>query len=184
MTDEIHFSLTRIKHKINKVLNKKVEIIKVRVERSQSADELNEIETELLQKAIESSKNAYAPYSRFKVGAAVLLEDHTIVIGNNQENVAYPSGLCAERVAFFAAGAQYPGKVILAAAIYAYSDAFEVKDAVAPCGACRQAMAEYEIKQGKPISLIISGPDGNIKKIADITSLLPLVFNESNLKKL
>lgn len=164
-------------------MNNKIEIIKVKVERSQSNDELSKIELELLQKAIDSSKNAYAPYSRFKVGAAVLLADQTIVIGNNQENVAYPSGLCAERVAFFAAGAQHPGKEIKAVAIYAYSDAFEVKDAVAPCGACRQAMAEYEIKQGKPISLIISGPDGNIKKISDITSLLPLVFNETNLKK-
>lgn len=164
-------------------MKKKVEIIQVKVERNLVDDELTAMESQLLNKAIESSKNAYAPYSRFKVGAAVLLEDGTIVIGNNQENVAYPSGLCAERVAFFAAGAQYPGKEIRSVAIYAFSDIFEVKDAVAPCGACRQAMAEYELKQGKPISMLIAGPEGNVKKITDINSLLPLIFNETKLKK-
>lgn len=164
-------------------MKKKVEIIQVNVERTIVNDELNQEESLLLNRAIESSKNAYAPYSRFNVGAAVLLSNGTIVIGNNQENVAYPSGLCAERVAFFAAGAQYPGEEIKSVAIYAYSDVFEVKDAVAPCGACRQAMAEYELKQGKPISLLMAGPDGNVKKIADINSLLPLIFNEAKLKK-
>jgi cytidine deaminase len=164
-------------------LKNKVEIIQVKVERNVVNDELNNSETILLEKAIAASKNAYAPYSRFNVGAAVLLADGTIVIGNNQENVAYPSGLCAERVAFFAAGAQYPGMEIRSVAIYAYSDVFEVKDAVAPCGACRQAMAEYELKQGKPISLLIAGPEGNVKKITDVSSLLPLIFNETNLKK-
>ncbi len=164
-------------------MKKKIEIIQVKVERNIVNDELNNQESNLLEKAIEASKNAYAPYSRFNVGAAVLLEDGTIVIGNNQENVAYPSGLCAERVAFFAAGAQYPGKEIRSVAIYAFSEIFEVKDAVAPCGACRQSMAEYELKQGKPISLLIAGPEGNVKKITDISSLLPLIFNETKLKK-
>ena len=157
-------------------MKKKVEIIQVKVESNFVNDELNNQESNLLEKAIEASKNAYAPYSRFNVGAAVLLEDGTIVIGNNQENVAYPSGLCAERVAFFAAGAQFPGKEIRSVAIYAFSDLFEVKDAVAPCGA-------YELKQGKPISLLIAGPVGNVKKITAISSLLPLIFNETNLKK-
>jgi cytidine deaminase len=164
-------------------LNKKVEIINVKVERQLSDVELTAQESMLVERAKESSKVAYAPYSRFKVGAALLLEDGNVIIGNNQENVAYPSGLCAERVAFFSAGAQFPGKEILAVAIYAYSEVFEVKDAVAPCGACRQAMAEYEIKQGKPITLLISGPEGNIKKIVGLNSLLPLIFNETKLKK-
>lgn len=164
-------------------MKNKVEIIKVKVERISSTDLLSEIESELVDQAIKASKNAYAPYSRFNVGAAVLLEDGTIVIGNNQENVAYPSGLCAERVAFFAAGAQHPGKIINSVAIHAYSDIFEVTDAVAPCGACRQSMSEYEIKQKQPISLLFSGPDGQIKKISDVASLLPLIFNETKLKK-
>lgn len=164
-------------------MKNKVELIKVKVEREEITEELTDMELKLIEEAKNSSKNAYAPYSRFNVGASVLLEGGIIVNGNNQENVAYPSGLCAERVAFFAAGATYPGKNIEAVAIYAYSDLFEVTDAVAPCGACRQAMSEYEIKQKKPITLIISGPNGQIKKIQDIASLLPLIFNESNLKK-
>lgn len=164
-------------------MKNKVELIKVSVERVEITEELSEIELKLIAEAKNASKNAYAPYSRFNVGAAVLLEGGIIVIGNNQENVAYPSGLCAERVAFFAAGATYPGKIIESVAIFAYSDLFEVTDAVAPCGACRQAMSEYEIKQNKPITLIISGPNGQIKKIKDIASLLPLIFNETNLKK-
>lgn len=164
-------------------MKKRVEIIKIKVEKSELVDQLSEPEQELLERAIESSKKAYAPYSQFKVGAAVWLEDGTIVIGNNQENVAYPSGLCAERVAFYSAGAQFPGKTIKAVAIHAYSEIFDVQDSVAPCGACRQAMAEYEIKQGLPIVVLLSGPTGIIKKIADISSLLPLIFNESKLKK-
>lgn len=164
-------------------MKKRVEIIKIKVEKSELIDQLSETEQELLERAIESSKKAYAPYSQFKVGAAVLLADGTIVIGNNQENVAYPSGLCAERVAFYSAGAQFPGEIIKAVAIHAYSEIFDVRDSVAPCGACRQAMAEYEIKQGLPIVVLLSGPTGIIKKIADISSLLPLIFNESKLKK-
>ena len=164
-------------------MKKRVEIIKIKVEKTELVDQLSESEQSLLDRAVESSKNAYAPYSQFKVGAAVLLEDGTIVIGNNQENVEYPSGLCAERVAFYSAGAQFPLKKIIAVAIHAYSDNFEVNDSVAPCGACRQAMAEYEIKQGSPITVLLSGPKGTIKKITDLSSLLPLIFNESKLKK-
>lgn len=138
----------------------------------------------LLIKAKLACSKAYAPYSGFKVGCAILLEDQTIVIGNNQENAAYPSGLCAERVAFFAAAAQHPEKNIQAVAIYACSDNFKIKQPVSPCGACRQVMAEYEQKQKKPITLFLAaeGTD-TILKFENVSCLLPLLFNEERLKK-
>ena len=112
----------------------------------QSLKELPEEVQGLMQQAIEIRKNAYAPYSNFNVGAAILLEDGKIITGNNQENAAYPSGLCAERVAIFYASSQHPNKKIIAVAVSANSKGLKVNIPVPPCGACRQAMAEYEIK--------------------------------------
>src|SRR5690606_36818709 len=107
-------------------------------------------------------EEACAPYAKFKVGAAVLLQNKTIVLGNNQENAAYPSGLCAERIAVFSAGANYPEQLIKAIAITASSGNKPVENPVPPCGACRHALAEYEIKQKQPMADYFMGEKGKI----------------------
>ena len=147
-----------------------------------SAEELNSEEKNLLALAKESAKSAYAPYSNFFVGAALLLENGIIVCGNNQENVAFPSGLCAERVAFFSAGAQHPGVPIKIIAITARSDKFSIDKPVTPCGDCRQVMAEYEERYKKNIRVILSGEKGKIFIADSIKTLLPLMFSGEGLK--
>ncbi len=142
---------------------------------------LTDLEKLLVSKAMESSRNAYAPYSKFHVGSAVMLDDQTIITGNNQENIAYPSGLCAERVALFWASSQYPNQKINTIAIAAYSLNFEVINPVTPCGSCRQVMVEYETKQESPITILLVGKN-HIYKIAEASYLLPLVFHEVGLK--
>jgi cytidine deaminase len=144
-----------------------------------SAQELPAQYGRLMQKAVEVRKNAYAPYSNFRVGAAVLLESGEVVLGNNQENASYPSGLCAERVAIFHAGANYPNQKIMAVAISAASDDYEVKEPAGPCGNCRQSMAEYEYKQKAPIVLILQGESGPVVTCESIADILPLGFNNS-----
>ena len=146
-----------------------------------SPQELTDVDRELLAKAKAVVKNAYAPYSKFHVGAALLLENGEVVIGSNQENVAYPNGLCAERVAFFSASSQFPGVPIIAIAITAETAHFNMNHPAAPCGSCRQAMLEYEINQDKPVRLILQGQTGDILMIHSIKSLLPLHFYEEGL---
>ncbi|USD26062.1 cytidine deaminase [Flagellimonas marinaquae] len=145
----------------------------------ENENELSQNDKKLLEKAKEAMQNAYAPYSKFKVGAAVLLENGEVVQGNNQENASYPSGLCAERVAVFHAGATYPGVTILAVAIVASSSLHEVTVPAAPCGNCRQSMIEYEQKQKSPISIILGVPNGPVYKCASMSDILPLAFNSS-----
>lgn len=145
--------------------------------------ELKPAAKKLFEKAREISASAYAPYSRFYVGAALELEDGTIITGNNQENAAYPSGLCAERVAIFYAHAHHPKKPIKRIAVFATLQDGETGDSISPCGACRQAMVEYEIKQQSPIEVIMGTSSGVIRIFSDVRSLLPLVFYEENLKK-
>jgi len=152
------------------------------VESFDSHVELPADEQELLESATAVMKNAYAPYSHFHVGAAVRLGNGNIVQGSNQENMAYPSGLCAERVAFYAAGAQNPGIPILKVAITAESEAITGDHPVAPCGACRQAMLEYELHHKQPITVILKGRLGKVYRIQGISQLLPLFFNEDGLK--
>ena len=147
-----------------------------------SIRELEGPERKLLNKAIEARENAYAPYSKFKVGAAVLLENGKIVIGNNQENASYPSGLCAERVAIFYAGANFPGVPIKTIAISAASKNYKVDSPAAPCGNCRQSILEYEFKQEKPIKLLLMGEVGEIIQCNSISDILPLGFNSTFLK--
>lgn len=137
----------------------------------------------LVDKANQMAINAYAPYSHYKVGAALLLANGTVVGGNNQENIAYPSGLCAERVAFFAASANYPGVEIVAVAIAAINERSESDGPCTPCGSCRQVMAEYETKQGKPITLVMPGGKGTYIITPDIATLLPLQFKAEGLKR-
>lgn len=153
------------------------------IEEYSSPQELGPEEQNLLKEAKEAAKDAYAPYSGFHVGAAVLLEDGRVVRGSNQENMASPSGLCAERIAIFAAGAQFPGIKIKAVAITAFSNSFAVNHPVAPCGGCRQAMAEYEERYGQDIQLVLSGEKGKAYKVKSVKSLLPLMFNEKPLKR-
>jgi len=141
--------------------------------------ELAKEEANLLQMAVTARNKAYAPYSRFQVGAAILLGNGEIVLGNNQENSSYPSGLCAERVAIFYAGANYPNQIIKSIAISATSLDHEVKEPAGPCGNCRQAIAEYEYKQKSPISVIMRGESGQIFKCSAIADILPLAFNNS-----
>lgn len=150
-------------------------------EEFKTADELSGAEHKLFMRAREASQQAYAPYSRFKVGCALLLENGEVITGNNQENAAYPLGLCAERVAFFNAGANYKGLKIMQAAIYAESELFTVSHPVSPCGACRQAMSEYENNQNRPIELVMGGQTGPLVKIRAVADLLPLSFGKSSL---
>lgn len=141
--------------------------------------ELSKEDQTLLSKAVAARKNAYAPYSHFQVGAAVLMENGKTVIGSNQENASYPSGLCAERVAVFQAGALYPNIRILTVAITATSRNHVVDSPAAPCGNCRQAMLEYETKQEKPIRLLLMGETGKVLQCNAIADILPLGFDSS-----
>jgi len=147
-------------------------------------DDISELSNEenlLLKEAIKARNKAYAPYSNFSVGAALLLDNGKILTGNNQENAAYPSGMCAERVAIYSAGALYPDTIIMKVAISASSSIKKVKNPVGPCGACRQAIAEYEYKQDKPIEIFFMGETGQIIKTDSLKDLLPLSFDSSYL---
>ena len=142
-------------------------------------EELSPQDQELMKLAIQTRKTAYSPYSKFSVGASILLDNGKVVIGSNQENAAYPSGLCAERVAIFSANAQYPKNTILKLAISASSSRKKVEEPVAPCGACRQSIAEYEVKQDSPIEIFFMGETGSIIKVNSLKDLLPLGFDRS-----
>ena len=133
---------------------------------------------DLMAQAVAVRKNAYAPYSKFRVGAALLLDNGKIVLGSNQENAAYPSGLCAERVAVFQAGAIYPDAKILKMAITAASDTNQTTAPIPPCGSCRQSIAEYEIKQESPIEIYFMGEVGAVYKSASLKNLLPFMFDK------
>jgi cytidine deaminase len=133
----------------------------------------------LMNTAIEARNNAYAPYSKFNVGTALLLDNNEVIIGSNQENASYPSGLCAERTAVYYAGAKYPKAKILKMAITASSQNQITDKPIPPCGACRQAIAEYEIKQNEPIEIYFMGAEGEVIKSDSLSNLLPLLFDNS-----
>lgn len=147
-----------------------------------SKEELTETTNALFSEAEKARENAYAPYSNFRVGAAILLDNGKIITGNNQENAAYPSGLCAERVAVYFAGAQFPNNKILQMAVTARSEKQTLNKPIPPCGSCRQAIAEYEIKQNQPIDIYFMGETGQVYKTDSIKALLPLLFDSSSLK--
>ncbi len=136
---------------------------------------------ELMSKAVTARHNAYAPYSKFTVGCAILLDNGEVVTGNNQENAAYPSGLCAERVAIFAAGAAYPGIAIKMMALTASPVDDSLTIPVPPCGACRQSIAEYENNQDHDIQIYFMGASGKVVKSDSLKDLLPLIFDQSYL---
>ncbi|WP_298555478.1 cytidine deaminase [uncultured Algibacter sp.] len=133
----------------------------------------------LMEKAIGAREKAYAPYSNFNVGAALLLDNDEVVLGSNQENASYPSGLCAERTAIYYAGSQFPKAKIVRMAITAGSKKNKTIKPIPPCGACRQAIAEYEIKQNTPIEIYFMGETGVIAKSNSLSDLLPLGFDKS-----
>jgi cytidine deaminase len=145
--------------------------------------ELAEEDRTLLEEAVKSLKKSYAPYSAFHVGASVLLANGEIIVGNNQENVAYPSGLCAERVALFYASSQFPNTPVKAIAITARSRDFLVDEPVTPCGSCRQVMAETENRNHMKMKVIMRGETGKIYVVEGIQSILPLMFHAEKLKK-
>jgi cytidine deaminase len=145
-------------------------------------DDLSELSREiqnLMKAAVEVRNKAYAPYSKFNVGAALLLDNGEVVVGSNQENASYPSGLCAERTAIYYAGAKYPNVKMLKMAITASSQNQLTDKPIPPCGACRQAIAEYEIKQEQPIEIYFMGAEGKVIKSKSLVNLLPLLFDNS-----
>lgn len=144
-------------------------------------DELDDEAKMLLIEARKYLNHAYAPYSKFKVAAALLLDNNEIVMGTNQENAAYPSGLCAERVAMFYASSKFPKIGFKAIAITANNISDTLKQPVFPCGSCRQVMLEYETLQNKPIRFILSGTDGKVIIINGINNLLPFSFDAESL---
>lgn len=135
----------------------------------------------LMKVAIRAREDAYAPYSKFKVGAAVLLANNKTVIGSNQENASYPSGLCAERVAIFQAGALYPNVPVKALAVCASSTIVNPTKPAAPCGNCRQSLSEYEQRQKSPIRILMMGNTGTVYQCDSVADILPLAFGNSYL---
>lgn len=141
-----------------------------------SIDQLNPEDRELAEEAIKATEGSYAPYSGFNVGAAVRLDNGVIIQGANQENAAYPSGLCAERTAMFYASAAYPQNAITAIAITASQNGIICDNPATPCGACRQVMAQYQSKGGQPLQIILAGSK-KIWKFEKVDDLLPLIFD-------
>ena len=142
-------------------------------------EELSTDVKSLMEKAKEARLKAYAPYSKFLVGTAILMDNGEIFTGSNQENASYPSGLCAERTAIFYAGAQFPKAKIIRMAIIAGSMHNITTAPIPPCGACRQSIAEYEVKQQAPIEIYFMGEQGKVLKSNSLANLLPLLFDKS-----
>jgi cytidine deaminase len=154
--------------------------IKILFQEFENISQLTENDRSLLHEARKMTANAYAPYSNFHVGAAVLLADGEIIGGNNQENSSYPLSLCAERVALFYANATCPNSEVAAIAISATKEGELVKEPIKPCGACRQTMAEVEMRFGKPLRIILDGKD-SILVLEGVQCLLPLSFSKKDL---
>ena len=150
--------------------------IKIAYQEYDSTAQLNPSDRELAEAAIEATAGSYAPYSKFNVGAAVRLDSGLIIKGSNQENAAYPAGICAERTAMFYASATYPENAITSIAIAAGQDGVLCDIPVSPCGACRQVMAQYQLKGGQHMSILLVG-GSRIWKFEKVDDLLPLIFD-------
>ena len=153
--------------------NKEIKIAYIEYE---SLDQLDADDRRTADAAVEAISLSYAPYSRFNVGAAVMFDDGEIVKGANQENAAYPSGLCAERTALFYASASRPDKAMKILAIAAGQEGKLCDSPATPCGACRQVMAQYQTKSGRPMAVILVGAR-KIWKFEKVDDLLPLIFD-------
>ena len=145
-------------------------------------DELTAADRQLIDAAKDATRRSYAPYSHFHVGAAVLLADGTVVTGTNQENAAYPSGLCAERTTLFYAGSTHPDTAVVSLAIAAFTDDAFTTNPIVPCGACRQVMLETEQRYNHPIRTLLYGTEGIYLIEGGTRELLPLTFNASFLE--
>ena len=150
--------------------------IKIAYQEYDSIEQLSSMDRELAEAAIQAPEGSYAPDSKFNVGAAVRLDSGLIVKGANQENAAYPSGLCAERTAMFYASATYPESIMTGIAITASQEGVLCDNPVTPCGACRQVMAQYQTKGGKPMNILLVG-GRKIWKFEKVDDLLPLIFD-------
>ena len=154
---------------MNKTLN-------IKYQEFASVSEMLPEDQELVAAAIDAQKGSYSPYSQFQVGAALRLANGLVVKGANQENAAYPSGLCAERTAMFWAGANYPDVPMDTLAIAGSDHGVLCESPASPCGACRQVMAEYQKKHGVPMKIILVGSK-RIRKFACVDDLLPFIFD-------
>jgi cytidine deaminase len=145
-------------------------------------NELNETDRLLLAEAKKAVETSYAPYSNFHVGCALQLNNGVVVKGSNQENIAYPSGLCAERVAIFSAGANYPNEAVKTMAITVKADKFKVTEPIMSCGACLQSMSEYEMRFMQPMRIILQGETGDIYIAEGLKNFMPFMFWSEELK--
>jgi len=150
--------------------------IEIEITEFDTVDDLSIEDRELVLKAKEIAKLAYAPFSKFFVGAAIRLKNGKIITGNNQENVAYPSGICAERTALFYAGAQYPQEAVLSMAVAVFKNEEYAKQPVTPCGSCRQVMLETENRFQQSMRVIMVGEE-KIYVANSVKDLLPLSFD-------
>jgi cytidine deaminase len=146
-------------------------------------NDLDETDRMLLAEAKKAVETSYAPYSNFHVGCALQLNNGVIVKGSNQENIAYPSGLCAERVAIFSAGANYPNEAVKTMAITVKADKFKVTEPIMSCGACLQSMSEYEIKFKQPMRVILQGETGDVYIAEGLKNFMPFMFWTDELKR-
>lgn len=156
--------------------------LNISFEQYNGIEELSEKDKQLCELSEQALATSYSPYSKFRVGTAIRLTSGETILGSNQENVAYPSGLCAERVALFSIGSSRPNAVIESMAITAQTDAFEILKPVTSCGGCLQVMAEFERKQNSPIEVIFYCLNGEILKVDSVKSLLPFAFVEERLE--
>ncbi|MBX2942099.1 MAG: cytidine deaminase [Cyclobacteriaceae bacterium] len=147
----------------------------------QQVEDLDAESRYLVHKAKEAAQHAYAPYSKFYVGTAILLEDDILVIGNNQENVAYPLSMCAERVALYTAASSHPDKKLKKMAVVAHKKNQKELTPITPCGGCRQVMLEYETAQKKPIQIVMLTEGSGWIILPSVSFLLPYSFNQENL---
>ncbi len=148
-----------------------------------SIDELPSVWKELVLRAKNTLPSSYSPYSGFQVASALKLKNGIEIVGSNQENIAYPSGLCAERVAIFSAGTNYPGEEIETIAIIANSNNGTVDHPVTPCGSCRQVMIEIESNQEKPITVIMTGIEGEVWVSKSVANLIPFYFSSDKVNR-
>lgn len=153
------------------------------VEQFKSIEDLDSESKYLVHKAKDATQHAYAPYSKFHVGAALMLEDGTIVTGSNQENASYPLCMCAERIALYTAANAHPNKRITKIAVVAHKKNHKELTSATSCGACAQVMLEYEHRQKKPIEVIMLGSDDHWLKCSSVSAMLPLGFTKDSLEK-
>lgn len=165
---------------MDKITEMRTKEVRIFVYEYTTVSELPEEDQVLVNAAREAAKSAYAPYSKFYVGAAVKLENGEIVKGNNQENAAFPTGLCAERVALFYANATYPDMAVKTVAVTAANHDGIVAGPVRPCGSCRQALAEAEVRFNQPVKIIMDGTE-KIQVFENVDSLLPFAFKPESL---